>query len=217
MIFIKRNWVNCVSITSYNFPFWIFFFITMAFKAEIILMLCCWIWKIHCHNSTTAFNTPHRKPLPRSKTTNATRTMSQGTFKHMNRIKLSICNIPQIPNMNPFFTMRCNQQGKLPTHLLNRFCDPTLSNLLQLSTINWPKLDDAVPTGGYQNIPSLDLKSVYILHRCLMLTDSDRLSIHRIPSLYSIIRMSNKNRRWILTIQKLVTQAKTKTLLLLLG
>jgi hypothetical protein len=179
-------------------------------------MWSCWVLEIYCHNSATTFNTSYSKTLSRSKTTNTTCRMSQGTFKYMNRIKLSIRNISQIPNMYPFLTMSCNQQRKLSTHLLNRFCDPRLSNLVQLISINFPKFDHAIPSSWHQDILALNLKSVYIFYRCLMLANSNRLSTHRIPSFNGIIRMSNENRWWILIILKLVTEPKSRSLLWLL-
>ena len=109
MLFIKRNWVNCVCVTSNNITFWIFFFVSMALETEIILMLSWWLGKIYSHDSATTFNTSDCKTLTRSETTYAACRMSKRTFKNMNGIKLSISNISQIPKMNPFLTMRCNQ------------------------------------------------------------------------------------------------------------
>ena len=92
--------------------------------------------------------------------------------------------------------------------LVDRLANVSLSNLIGLLSIENPELDECIPSCRYKKYLVIDIERVDVFHWSTMLSNLNRLTLRVvwIPHLDRRIRMSDKDRTWLLV-----------SLLLLLG
>ena len=101
----------------------------------------------------------------------------------MNWIKLIVAHQIKIPHVDESFGVGRHQERKGTAHQMNWLTKPRLTNLLQLISLDPPKLYEAVPTSGNQERLTIRRKRIDVFYRGIMFPNSVNLLLLDIPSL----------------------------------
>ena len=101
--------------------------------------------------------------------------------------------------MANFLRVTCNQRWIGAAHLVNRFSNEALSNLLEVSILQLIKLDHTVPPSRDNETLAIGSEAAHILDRHAMLANIHRLlTLRAVPPLHTSIRVSDVQHRRLL-------------------